>query len=148
MNEKGPKTEMWKILRKNHVFDKLEVPRDSQVEPKMAPSWTKMGFGSDLEVSWHEDGDQVRGKSDLRTILGDLSRCQGHLEQKQGLGRLGNIAGTRGPGNEFIVLECGSKRPAPVSLTRGGGLLALRVPAEAPRGLEASRVRVVLVLIG
>ena len=50
-----------------------------------------------------------------------------------------NIAGTGAARFELFELRITSTTPCSVLKTRGGGLLSLRDPAEAPRGLEAPR---------
>ena len=57
---------MSKNLRKTHVFEGVEAPREGQVGPKMGPSWGKMGSGRELDGIFGHLRRKMAVKFDIR----------------------------------------------------------------------------------
>ena len=55
---------------KNIVFEGLGAPGEGQVGPKIAPSWGKMGSGSELDVIFGHLSAKMAVKFDLGALSG------------------------------------------------------------------------------
>ena len=63
--EKKETQKTFKNIRKTNVFEGFQGNGESQVGPKMAPSWAKMGLGSELKLIL----GHLRGKMAIKVEL-------------------------------------------------------------------------------
>ena len=127
----APKT--FKNLRKTNVFEGFQGTGGSQVGPKMAPSWAKMGLGSECKLILGHVRRKIEAKMKRRRLESENDENTHRKNSVFGsdLGPKGkntsckilrHIAGTGGPRIVFNYLGKRSRRPAPVLKARGGGL--------------------------